>query len=107
MAKLSRKNILKFFVVLALLTLFYFYYFRQIFNLFSAKYTNTAKFEEKIEMIEPPAVTICFSPNFKPSVLKSLNITDDMFFNRYPEAFTNKNMNVQYSGELSTQLFQH
>ena len=102
MAKLPKRNILKFFVILALLTLFYIYYFRQIFNLFSAKYTNTAKFEEKIDMIEPPAVTLCFSPNFKPSVLKSLNITDDMFFNRYPEAFTNKKMNVQYSGGLPT-----
>ena len=102
MAKLQRRNILKIFVFLVLLTLFYIFYFKNIFKLFSAKYTNTAKFEEKIEMIEPPAVTICFSPNFKPSVLKSLNITEDMFFNRYPEAFANKNMNVQYSGESST-----
>ena len=95
MAKLPRRNILKFFVVSALLTSFYFYYFRQIFKLFSAKYTNTAKFEEKIKMIEPPAVTLCFSPNFKPSVLKELSITDNILIsNRFPEIFAKKTIKV-------------
>ena len=97
MAKLQRRNILKIFVFLALLTLFYIFYFKKIFKLFSAKYTNTAKFEEKIKMIEPHAVTLCFSPKFKPSVLKELNITDDILIsNRFPEIFAKKTMKVQW-----------
>ena len=95
MAKLQRRYILKIFVFLALLTLFYIFYFKKIFKLFSAKYTNTAKFEEKIKMIEPPAVTLCFSPNFKPSVLKELSITDNILIsNRFPEIFAKKTIKV-------------
>ena len=46
--KVQKRKIFKFMVLIALLVLFYVYYFRVVFMQFTDQLTNTAKFEEKI-----------------------------------------------------------
>ena len=46
--KVQKRKIFKFMVLIALLVLFYVYYFRVVFKQFTDQLTNTAKFEEKI-----------------------------------------------------------
>ena len=78
-------------VLIALLLLFYVYYFREVIKHFTEQLTNTAKFEEKITVAEPPTITICFDPIFKPSVFEEYNITDWIFFeDLFPEVMKNK-----------------
>ena len=75
-----KRTILKALVFISLLILFYIFYFKQVFDQYSNQLTNTAKFEEKIEHVEPPTLTICFEPIYKPSVLEKYNVTEEMFF---------------------------
>ena len=89
--KVQKRTFLKSTVLLALLVLFYVYYFRVVFKQFTEQLTNTAKFEEKITVAEPPTITLCFDPRFKPSVFKKYNITNWIFFGDYfPEVMENK-----------------
>ena len=89
--RVKKGNLLKFTVLIALLVLFYFFYFRVVFKHFTEQLTNTSKFEEKITVTEPPTITICFDPIFKPSVFEEYNITDWIFFEDYfPEVMKNK-----------------
>ena len=93
--KVLKRTFLKFTVLIALLVLFYFYYFRVVFKQFTEQLTNTAKFEEKITVTEPPTITICFDPIFKPSVLEAYNINDWIFFqDRFPEVMKDKTIKV-------------
>ena len=89
--KVQKRIFLKFAVLIALLVLFYVYYFRVVFKQFTEQLTNTAKFEEKITVTEPPTITLCFNPIFKPSVFEEYNITNWIFFGNYfPEVMENK-----------------
>ena len=89
--KVQKKTFLKSTLLIALLVLFYAYYFRVVFKHFTEQLTNTAKFEEKITVTEPPTITLCFNPIFKPSVFEKYNITDWIFFDDYfPEVMENK-----------------
>ena len=89
--KVQKRTFLKFAVLIALLVLFYVYYFRVVFKQFTEQLTNTAKFEEKITVTEPPTITLCFNPIFKPSVFEEYNITNWIFFGDYfPEVMKNK-----------------
>ena len=94
--KVQKRIFLKFAVLTALLVLFYVYYFRVVFKQFTEQLTNTAKFEEKITVTEPPTITICFDPIFKPSVFEEYNITDWIFFkDRFPEIMKNKTIKAK------------
>ena len=89
--KVQKRTFLKFTVLIALLALFYVYYFKVVFKQFTEQLTNTAKFEEKITVTEPPTITLCFNPIFKPSVFEEYNITNWIFFGDYfPEVMKNK-----------------
>ena len=89
--KVQKRTFLKFTVLITLLVLFYVYYFRVVFKQFTEQLTNTAKFEEKITVTEPPTITLCFNPIFKPSVFEEYNITNWIFFDDYfPEVMENK-----------------
>ena len=98
--RVKKGNLLKFTVLIALLVLFYFFYFRVVFKHFTEQLTNTSKFEEKITVTEPPTITICFDPIFKPSVFEEYNITDAIFFaDRFPEVMENKT--IKANGQFS------
>ena len=89
--KVQKRTVLKLMVLIALLVLFYIYYFRVVFKQFTEQLTNTAKFEEKITVTEPPTITLCFDPRFKPSVFEKYNITNWIFFDDYfPKVLENK-----------------
>jgi len=99
--KVQKRTFLKFTVLIALLVLFYVYYFKVVFKQFTEQLTNTAKFEEKITVTEPPTITICFDPIFKPSVFEEYNITDWIFFEDYfPEVMKNKT--IKANGQFLT-----
>ena len=99
--KVQKRRVLKFMVLIALLVLFYVYYFRVVFKQFTEQLTNTAKFEEKFTVTEPPTITLCFDPRFKPSVFEKYNITKWIFFGDYfPEVMENKT--IKASGHFLT-----
>ena len=99
--KVQNRTFLKFTVLIALLVLFYVYYFRVVFQQFTEQLTNTAKFEEKIKVTEPPTITLCFDPRFKPSVFEEYNITNLIFHeDSFPELMKNKKIKV--NGQFST-----
>ena len=96
MVKLQKRRVLKISVLFTLLILFYIYYFKQVFKHFSEELTNTAKYDEKITAIEPPTITVCFTPSFKPSVFEKYNITDWIFFGDYfPDVTAKKTIKAQ------------
>ena len=99
--KVQKRTVLKFAVLIALLGVFYVYYFRVVFKQFTEQLTNTAKFEEKITFTEPPTITLCFDPRFKPSVFEKYNITNWIFFGDYfPKVMENKT--IKASGHFLT-----
>ena len=101
--KVQKRAVLKFMVLIALLVLFYVYYFRVVFKQFTEQLTNTAKFEEKITVTEPPTITLCFDPRFKPSVFEKYNITNWIFFGDYfPKVVENKT--IKASGHFLTSI---
>ena len=64
----------------------YFFFFKDVFEKFSDNLTNMATREEPYKKdgvtgIKSPAITLCFSPSIKPSVLKKYNLTTLSFFN--------------------------
>ena len=90
---IPKRSILKILVLIALLIIFYVYYFRQVFRQFSENLSNTGIYEEKIVVTEPPTITICFKPAFKPSVFKKYNITKKIFsdeFDPFPNISASK-----------------
>ena len=96
--KIQKRTILKTSVLLTLLVLFYIYYFKQVYKQFSEQLTNTAKYEEKITVTEPPTITICFDPAFKPSVFEKYNISDWVFFEEYfPNITANMSIKAQWT----------
>ena len=67
-------------LLIVLLVFFYFYFFLDVFTKFKSRRTNMATREELfrkngINGIQSPAITVCLSPNLKPSVLKKYNMT--------------------------------
>ena len=102
--KVQKRAVLKFMVLIALLVLFYVYYFRVVFKQFTEQLTNTAKFEEKITVTEPPTITLCFDPKFKPSVFEEYNITNWIFFeDYYPEVMKNKK--IKANGQFQLMMY--
>ena len=94
--KIQKRTILKTSVLSTLLVLFYIYYFKQVYKHFSEQLTNTAKYEEKITVTEPPTITICFDPAFKPSVFEKYNISDWVFHEEYfPNVTANMSIKAQ------------
>ena len=80
---------------MGLLVWYYFGYFSLAFEQFSKKSTNTMFHEESIEEIEPPAITICFDPPFKPSVFEKYRINKWIFFyNNFPHVIANNTFKV-------------
>ena len=96
MVKLQKRRVLKISVFVILLILFYIFYFKEVFKHFSEQLTNTAKYDEKLITMEPPIITVCFTPPFKPSVFEKYNITDWIFFeNHFPDVTANKTIKAQ------------
>ena len=91
--KIRKRTILKLVVLSILFSLFSIYYLKPTVMQYSEELTNTAKHEEKITKVEMPAISICLTPNFKPSVFHKHNITDYIFYqNKYPEVLANKTL---------------
>jgi hypothetical protein len=98
--KVQKRTFFKFTVLIALFVLFYVYYFRVVFKHFTEELTNTAKFEEKITVTEPPTITLCFAPRFKPSVFEKYKITGKIFYKDiFPEVLKNKT--IKANGQFS------
>ena len=90
-------NFLKLVVFLTLIVLFYFGYFKSAFKLYSKKLTNTLIFEESIKETEPPTVTVCFSPPYKPSVMTKYKINGSIFWrDNFPSVLINNTIQVLY-----------
>ena len=105
--KVKKRTVLKSTVLIALLVLFYVYYFGEVIKHFTEQLTNTAKFVEKITVAEPPTITLCFDPRFKPSVFEEYNITNWIFFeDYYPKVMKNKTIkaNGQFSANDTFQV---
>ena len=96
MEKSIKRAILRISVLAILLILFFYYYLTPTFIQYSTKITNTAKHDELVEDIEPPAITVCFRPKFKQSVFTKYNITEDIFFPGFifPEHLSNRTIKV-------------
>ena len=48
-------------------------------------------FRQRFTCTEPPTITLCFDPRFKPSVFEKYNITNWIFFDDYfPKVLENK-----------------
>ena len=96
MEKSIKRTILRFLALFALFVLFFINYLTPIVIQYSSRITNTAKHDELVDDIEPPAITVCFKPKFKKSVFKKYNITEDIFFeNVYPDVVANHTIKVK------------
>ena len=93
--RIKKRTILKGIVLLILMVLFLNFYLRPIVWHYWKKLTNTAKHDEKVTEIEPPAITVCLKPSFKPSVFRKLGIKQDIFFlEAYPNITDQKAVKV-------------
>ena len=96
MDKYTKRAILRTIALAILFFLFFYYYLLPIVIQYSSKITNTAKHDELVEDIEPPAITVCFKPKFKQSDFNKYNITEDIFFAPiYQEVLSNNTIKVQ------------
>ena len=73
-------------LLISLVAVFFFLFFLQVVEQYLEKYTNTAKFEERVETVEAPTLTIC--PGWKTSVMEQYKITNMVFMKR-PSGETN------------------
>ena len=95
MEKSTKRAILRILALATLFLLLIYYYLRPIFHQYSTKITNTAKHDELVKDIEPPAITVCIKPKFRQSVFNKYNITEDIFFtNKYPDVVENHTLKV-------------
>ena len=94
-AKNNVGMVFKILLFLILLILFYFGYFIFVLDSYSKKITNTMTSENFVIQMEPPAITICFDPPFKPSVMEKYNISQKIFeTNFYPNLIASKTIKV-------------
>lgn len=79
MTKLKVKlgPLLKAFVFIGLLVIFYVFYLKDIIKQFNEGLVNTSKFEEKVEKQAFPTLTVCPTPSFK----------EDTLFNKYNSTY--------------------
>ena len=98
--------ILKTIAFLALLVLYYIGYFRVVFDQFSKQLTNTISNEETILEIEPPALTICLNPPYKPLVFEKYGIDKWIFeYNYFPDVVANKTITVYTASQKEIHPF--
>ena len=97
MKKFTKRAVLRVLALVILFVIFFFNYLKPIVIQWSNGITNTAKHEEPITDVEPPAITVCFEPKFKPSVFNMHNITEDIFYvNAFPDVVVNNTIKVIY-----------
>jgi hypothetical protein len=77
MAKVTCDRAIKAAILLILLVMFFYLFFWQVVVQYSEKLTNTAKTEQKAEMIEMPTFTIC--SGFKKSLFNKYKISPMIF----------------------------
>ena len=75
-----KRTIIRGIILLVCLVVFAKWYLITVFEKYALKYTNTAKFDLRIEEVHPPAITICFEPHFKKSVHDKYKTHDGIFF---------------------------
>ena len=85
----NRTWFLKALLLIVLVAVFFFLFFLQVVEQYLEKYTNTAKFEERVETVEAPTITIC--SGWKKSLMDQYKITN-MVFQMEPDNIT---MNVR------------
>ena len=104
MVKMKKTLVLKKIVFVILFVLFYIYYLTPIIDGWKNDHywkelTSFANVDAQIsykDVIEVPAITICFKPKFKPSVFENYNITEDIFFQeKFPNLTDKKSIKVQ------------
>ena len=104
--RIKKRTSLKAIILLILLVLFFVFYLQPIVNNYVQKLTNTAKHEEKVTKIEPPAITVCLKPIFKPSVFRKLGVRHEVFFGDVqPNITDKKSIKVQLT--ILTTLLKH
>ena len=79
-------------LLIILVTVFFFLFFLQVVEQYCEKYTNIAKFEERVESVEAPTITIC--SGWKKSLMDQYKITN-MVFQMDPGNKSNNTMNVR------------
>ena len=89
MKKACNTWFLKVLLLIILVAVFFFLFFLQVVEQYLEKYTNTAKFEERVETVEAPTFTIC--SGWKKSLMDQYKITN-MVFQMEPDNIT---MNVR------------
>ena len=85
----NRTWFLKALLLIILVAVFFFLFFLHVVEQYLEKYTNTAKFEERVETVEAPTITIC--SGWKKSLMDQYKITN-MVFQMEPDNIT---MNVR------------
>ena len=90
-----KRTIIRGIILLVCLVVFAKWYLITVFEKYALKYTNTAKFDLRIEEVHPPAITICFEPHFKKSVHDKYKTHDGIFFeNTHPQIVSNMTIKV-------------
>ena len=93
---MERIAILKCIILVSLLALFYLFYFRKVINLYASGKSNYSKSSNIVENgTKCPAITFCFTPEFKPSKLSDMNIAKDFFFMPDKEVLDRNNMSLE------------
>ena len=80
-----KKLILKSIVYISLLIVFINCYLIDEILTYSKGSTTLSSRKEKVESLEAPYITLCFQPSFKPSILKTLGVTN---FNAITDFYT-------------------
>ena len=72
-----KASVTKVIIYITLLVLFYFLYMTKVLNQYASQKTNFAKSTDNVQEkgLKLPALTFCFIPMFKPSMLKHHNIS--------------------------------
>ena len=80
-----KKLILKSIVYISLVIVFINWYLIEEILTYSKGSTTLSSRKEKVESLEAPYITLCFQPSFKPSILKTLGVTN---FNAITDFYT-------------------
>ena len=90
---MERIAILKCIIFVSLLAIFY---FRKVINLYASEKSNYSKSFNLVQNgIKCPAITFCFTPEFKPSKLSGMSIAKDFFFMPDNEVLDRNNMSLE------------
>ena len=72
-------TIVKLLCIGILLIFYYLYFFKDVIDQYSEGLTNFATKEETVRSTETPAITLCFSPPYKQSIIDEYEIVSDHF----------------------------